>query len=242
MFHPRGPTFFELAEQALSSTRHGYDLLAPKFDLTPFRTPQALLDSVANHLCALTPFGSALDLCCGTGAALAMLRPLCRDRVVGIDFSSGMLENCRRNMGNAPGNAQVEFIRGDVLDLPFGPEFDLTVCFGALGHILRRDERRFVAEAVRVLRPGGRFAFVTSYRPPWWSLRGWCAELFNVAMSMRNGLVSPPFVMYYHTFLLPGIRRFLEEQGLEVQQHELDRGIAPPEWRLVMATRVNQSP
>ena len=34
----------------------------------------------------------------------------------------------------------------------------------------------------------------------------------------------------------------LEEQGLEVQERELDRGIAPPEWRLVMATRVNQSP
>jgi ubiquinone/menaquinone biosynthesis C-methylase UbiE len=242
MFQPNGPSFFELIEQALSSTRHGYDLLAPKFDFTPFRTSQALLNGVANQLRALAPFESALDLCCGTGAALAMLRPLCRERVVGIDFSSGMLEICRRNMASAAGNAQIGLVCGDVLELSFGPEFDLTACFGALGHIPRRDERRFMAEAVRVLRPGGRFAFVTCHRPPWWSLRGWCAELFNVAMSMRNGLVSPPFVMYYHTFLLPGIRRLLEEQGLEVEEHELDREIAPPEWRLVIARRVNRSP
>ena len=39
MFHAKGPTFWELAVQALSSTEHGYDLLAPKFDYTPFRTP-----------------------------------------------------------------------------------------------------------------------------------------------------------------------------------------------------------
>ena len=34
MFHPNGPSFFELVEQALSSTERGYDLLAPKFDYT----------------------------------------------------------------------------------------------------------------------------------------------------------------------------------------------------------------
>src|ERR687888_2326849 len=41
-----GPTFFELAKQVLSSTERGYDLLAPKFDLTSFRTPDWLIESV----------------------------------------------------------------------------------------------------------------------------------------------------------------------------------------------------
>lgn len=40
MFHPKGPSFVELAKQCLSSTERGYDLLAPKFDYTPFRTPE----------------------------------------------------------------------------------------------------------------------------------------------------------------------------------------------------------
>src|SRR5215471_9734038 len=45
MFHGPGPTFFELARQVLSSTEKGYDLLAPKFDLTSFRTPDRLIES-----------------------------------------------------------------------------------------------------------------------------------------------------------------------------------------------------
>jgi hypothetical protein len=43
MFHPQGPTLRELLVQALSSTERGYDLLASKFDYTPFRTPEAIL-------------------------------------------------------------------------------------------------------------------------------------------------------------------------------------------------------
>ncbi len=237
MFHPKGPTFWELARQALSSTERGYDLLAPKFDYTPFRTPQKLLDAVAEQLRPLGPFGSGLDLCCGTGAAMEMLRPLCRDRVVGIDVSRGMLDVCRRNTASAPGTAGVDLVRGDVLALPFGPEFDVAVCFGACGHILPRDERRFAAEVARVLRPGGRFVTVTSFRPPFWSRRYWMSRLFNAAMHVRNALVKPPFVMYYLTFLLPGAIRLFEEQGLGVEVREL--GFTGP-WaalRLFIATR-----
>ena len=68
MFHPQGPTFGELARQALSSTERGYDLLAPKFDYTPFRTPDSLLELVAPLIGNEKPIDSALDLCCGTGA------------------------------------------------------------------------------------------------------------------------------------------------------------------------------
>ena len=103
MFHPKGPTFRELAVQALSSTERGYDLLAPKFDYTPFRTPDGLLETVATHIGDRKSIGSALDVCCGTGAAMRMLRPLCRDRVVGLDFSQGMLDVCREQTANVLG-------------------------------------------------------------------------------------------------------------------------------------------
>lgn len=241
MFHPRGPTFVELAVQALSSTERGYDLLAPKFDYTPFRTPRALLDLAAAHLGPLGPFGAGLDICCGTGAGMEVLRPLCRERVVGLDFSRGMLEVCRQRTASAPGGARLELVRGNALALPFGPAFDVVVCVGAHGHILERDEPRFVAEAARVLRPGGRFVFVTGYRPPVWSWRGGLARLFNAAMRVRNLLVRPPFIMYYLTFLLPRVRHLCEAQGLEVEERPL--GGEPP-WcrlRLVIATRSARS-
>ncbi|MGW4568791.1 hypothetical protein ACWEN3_42765, partial [Streptomyces sp. NPDC004561] len=73
MFGPEGPTLRELAVQALSSVEHGYDLLAPKFDHTPFRTSDVVLDSVAEALAGLGPFEDGLDLCCGTGAGTGLL-------------------------------------------------------------------------------------------------------------------------------------------------------------------------
>src|SRR4051794_37685152 len=66
MFHANGPTFWELAVQALSSTERGYDLLAPKFDYTPFRTPDFILSRVREHLQTLSPIAAGLDICCGT--------------------------------------------------------------------------------------------------------------------------------------------------------------------------------
>jgi ubiquinone/menaquinone biosynthesis C-methylase UbiE len=240
VFHPDGPTFVELAEQALSSTERGYDLLAPKFDYTPFRTPEAILRLVADHLRPAAPFGAGLDVCCGTGAGLRMLRPLCRERVVGIDFSRGMLAACRQKMADAPGTTHVELVRGNVLAMPFAPAFDLVVCFGAFGHILQHDEPRFVREVARVLRPGGRFVFVTAYLPPPWSGRYWLARLFNGAMRLRNRLLSPPFIMYYLTFLLPEAQTLLERQGLTVEVRELAPDGPWSAYRLVSATRPHE--
>jgi hypothetical protein len=55
MFSPQGPSVRELAMQALSSVEGGYDLLAPKFDHTPFRTPDGVLDATAGALRPLGP-------------------------------------------------------------------------------------------------------------------------------------------------------------------------------------------
>src|SRR4029079_13729778 len=78
MFSPEGPTLRELAVQALSSVEHGYDLLAPKFDHTPFRTPDSVLDAVAAALKETGPYEDGLDLCCGTGAGVDVLAAVCR--------------------------------------------------------------------------------------------------------------------------------------------------------------------
>ncbi|MCT9008092.1 class I SAM-dependent methyltransferase [Streptomyces rhizosphaerihabitans] len=99
MFTPQGPTLRELAVQALSSIEHGYDLLSPKFDHTPFRTPDAILEAVGRALAPIGPFGAGLDLCCGTGAGMEVLRDLCRESVTGVDISTGMLTVGRSRFG-----------------------------------------------------------------------------------------------------------------------------------------------
>lgn len=220
MFHPQGPTFWELARQALSSTERGYDLLAPKFDYTPYRTPDSLLELVAPLIGEANSVDSALDLCCGTGAGMKMLRPLCRKRVIGIDFSQGMLQVARDKLSSASGEASLEFVSGNVLDSPFTNEFDVAVSFGALGHILPRDESRFIQQIVKALRPGGRFVFITSRRPSRLSLVYWLARGFNAAMHIRNTFVNPPFIMFYLTFLLPAAAKQLEKHGFHVAIHE----------------------
>lgn len=237
MFHPKGPTLRELAVQALSSTERGYDLLAPKFDYTPFRTPDLVLEKVADYLRPLGPFGSALDVCCGTGAAMRVLRPLVRDRLVGLDISAGMLEEARQRTADAPGSAALEFVRGDALRSPFNGAFDLAVCFGALGHILTEEQSCFVEQVARALRLGGRFVFVTGYMPPLWSPNYWWRRTFNGVMRVRNWLYSPPFIMYYLTFLLPEVQQLLERHGFTVELPDVQFAWPFQELRLVVATR-----
>ncbi|MGI8978133.1 MAG: class I SAM-dependent methyltransferase [Pirellulaceae bacterium] len=221
MFHPQGPTFWELARQALSSTERGYDLLAPKFDLTPFRTPDEILDGMAKVLGPPKSIDDALDIACGTGAAIRILRPLCRRRVVGIDFSQGMLDQARKNLSpEKEGNCPVELVRGEIMQLPFDNDFDLAVTVGSLGHVPRGQESEFVGQVAKALRPGGRFALVTADMPPLTSPAYWAARTFNGAMHLRNLLYRPPFIMFYLTFLLSETKRLLAEHGFEIEVHE----------------------
>jgi ubiquinone/menaquinone biosynthesis C-methylase UbiE len=237
VFDPEGPTLLELLRQALSSTERGYDLLAPKFDATPFRTPDAILEPMARAIGAPGSIDSALDAMCGTGAAMRALRPLCRTRVVGVDFSAGMLEVARRRLAGAPGSAVVELVLGDVLTMAFDREFDLAVCTGAFGHVLPRDEPQLLGRVQRALRPGGRFVFPTSEPPPATSPRLWLARAFNAAMHVRNALHRPPFVMYYLTMLWPEVCAKLERARFDV---EVRPGVFGPPFEralLVVATK-----
>lgn len=234
MFSKNGPTFLELMQQALTSTRRGYDLLAPKFDATPFRTPDSILEPA---ITAIGSVDSALDVCCGTGAAMVFLRPLCRLRLVGLDFSPGMLQEARKKVAGMANSVEVEFVEADVLGMDFCEEFDVITCFGALGHILPQDQRAFLRGIHRALKPGGRFVSVMAPSPPLLSPISLLMRLFNALMKVRNALFKPPFIMYYLTFLLPQTETLLREEGFTV---ETQSGLFPPPYRrygLVVATK-----
>ena len=236
MFGKNGPTLFELLHQALVSTRQGYDMLAPKFDATPFRTPDEILRPAIS---AIGSVDSALDLCCGTGAAMTHLKPLCSTRLVGIDFSPGMLAQAARNMERVAGTAAVEFVEADVLALPFKEQFDVATCFGALGHIVPKDQPAFLRGIRQALKPGGRFVFVTAPHPRFFSFAHLFYRTFDTAMAIRNALIKPPFIMYYLNFLLPEIETLLKHEGFAV---EIRTGLfAKPFSRccLVVATRLD---
>ncbi|MFI1812760.1 class I SAM-dependent DNA methyltransferase [Streptomyces sp. NPDC020422] len=235
MFSPEGPTLRELTVQALSSVEHGYDLLAAKFDATPFRTPDSLLGAVADALEPLAPFDSGLDVCCGTGAGLSVLRSVCAGRIAGVDFSAGMLAGARA------GHPDATLVRADALALPFAPVFDLAVSFGAFGHFLPAEQDVLFRGIHASLRPGGTLAFPLPAPPrvgsaPYWMLWG-----FDTAMRVRNALWRPPFVMYYRTFRLADVRRRLEGAGFGVELLPMRslgvREDGSPRCRLVVARK-----
>jgi demethylmenaquinone methyltransferase/2-methoxy-6-polyprenyl-1,4-benzoquinol methylase len=115
------------------------------------------------------PGQKALDLCCGTGdIAFALQRA--GAEVVGLDFSSAMLEVARaraQKLAVKPGSPPLEFKTGDVLHIPYGPStFDIV----SIGYGLRNLEswERGLEEMVRVTRPGGRLLVLDFGKPENW--------------------------------------------------------------------------
>src|ERR1700759_4904077 len=218
MFSPQGPSWRELTMQALSSVEGGYDRLAPKFDHTPFRTSDRILDATADALRPLGPFGRGVDVCCGTGAGLPVRAAVCHGPLTGVDFSAGMLTRARRAHPDA------EWVRADARGLPFAGALDLAGSFSAPGPLrpaapsaaacrcgAPAPPRPPAPPAVftgvhRALRPGGLFAFPLPGPPPLTSGSYWALAGFDLAMRVRNAVWRPPFVMYYRTCTLSAVR------------------------------------
>ncbi|MFG2333002.1 class I SAM-dependent methyltransferase [Streptomyces sp. NPDC048604] len=235
MFTPDGPSFRELTVQAMSSVEHGYDLLAPKFDATPFRTSTRLLTATTQALRPLGPFTTGLDVCCGTGAGLEVLESLCTERVAGVDFSTGMLSAARE------AHPEATLIRADALSLPFAPSFDLAISLGAFGHFLPEDRPRIFTQIHASLRPGGLLAFPQPAPPRVGSRAYWTLWAFDAVMRVRNALWRPSFVMYYRTWPLADVLHDLQDAGFEVTLHPMEslgrREDGSPACRLVAARR-----
>jgi ubiquinone/menaquinone biosynthesis C-methylase UbiE len=235
MFSPQGPSLRELAVQALSSVEGGYDRLAPKFDHTPFRTPDGILDATGDALRPLGPFARGLDVCCGTGAGMRILGSLCQREITGVDFSTGMLTRARLAHPDA------SWVRADARALPFTGAFELAVSFGALGHFLPAERPALFAGVHRALRPGGLFAFPVYAPPPVTSSLYWALLGFDLGMRVRNAVWRPPFVMYYRTCPLHAVRDDLTAAGFTVTTVPLTAlgslGDGSPRYRLVLARK-----
>jgi demethylmenaquinone methyltransferase / 2-methoxy-6-polyprenyl-1,4-benzoquinol methylase len=137
-----------------------------------------------------------LDACCGTGDLAVAARSRGAD-VVGLDFSEAMLERARAK------SSEIEWIRGDVLALPFGDaSFDaVTVGFGVRNV---DDLEAGLRELRRVLCPGGRVGILEITRP-----RGLVAPFYRLWFDRvvpLLGKVLPGGSAY--TYLPASVRRF----------------------------------
>ena len=137
-----------------------------------------------------------LDACCGTGDLAIAARAHGAD-VVGLDFSEPMLERARSK------SREIEWVRGDVLALPFDDaSFDaVTVGFGVRNV---EDLEAGLRELRRVLRPGGRIGILEITRP-----RGALAPFYRLWFDRvvpAIGRAVPGGSAY--TYLPASVRRF----------------------------------
>lgn len=114
-------------------------------------------------LLGLAPIASnaaILDAGCGAGAILLPAARLAREGlVVGVDQSQAMLDRCRIDAETA--GLRAHLARADVQRLPFaGASFDVVMMNHMLYHV--PDIPAALAEARRVLRPGGVFLAATN--------------------------------------------------------------------------------
>lgn len=187
----------------MSAVSRQYDRAARAYDRRwagYVRDTHALLDAVAR----VRPAERVLDVGCGTGtfaARLAARHP--GQRVTGVDVSAGMLAEARRKTAAFP---DVRFARAPATDLPFADAaFDVVVTASALHYAARPADA--LAEARRVLRPGGRLAVVDWDRGRWW-------------MAAMDGLLALADPAHGRTLSAAEIARLMTDAGLDVRVAE----------------------
>ncbi|ARQ10958.1 transcriptional regulator/methyltransferase domain-containing protein [Rhizobium etli] len=115
------------------------------------------VDAAVIRLLGNQPIDSLLDLGTGTGRILELLAGLYR-RAVGVDASRDMLSVARANLDKSR-ITKATVRHADILNLPFeGQDFDLVTIHQVL-HFFDQPEIA-IAEAARMLRPGGRLVVI----------------------------------------------------------------------------------
>jgi demethylmenaquinone methyltransferase / 2-methoxy-6-polyprenyl-1,4-benzoquinol methylase len=209
---------------APDAVRQMFDRIAPVYDLMN-RLMTAGLDQRWRRLAAesvVRPGDRVLDACCGTGDLALAARRAGAGSVVGLDFSSRMLERARRK------SKAVEWVEGDLLDLPFedGAFDSATVGFGVRNV---EDLARGLAELRRVLVPGGRLAILEITTP-----KGALAPFYRLWFDRVVPLLGRAFRGgSAYTYLPASVRRFpgpddlaelMRDGGLEEVRYRLFAG------------------
>ncbi len=143
--------------QAVRAFEHaGWQQTAACYAATFAHATRGFLDTLLDAAAVRTGM-QVLDLACGTGVAAAAAAGR-GAQPVGLDFSAAMLSVARA------AHPQIRFEEGDAEALPFADaSFDAVVSNFGVHHV--PDPVQALAQARRVLRPGGRAAF-TSWAAP----------------------------------------------------------------------------
>jgi ubiquinone/menaquinone biosynthesis C-methylase UbiE len=124
-----------------------------------------------------------VDLCCCLGAGMRLLATTYGVSMCGVDATESVLKNARARAVEEGLGDRLEFRLGDVTNIPaLDGQFDFVWGEDAWCYVV--DKGRLIAEAYRVLRPGGIVAFtdwiegLAKSRPP---LARWLSRVHAAA-------------------------------------------------------------
>ncbi|WP_131104008.1 arsenite methyltransferase [Ornithinimicrobium sufpigmenti] len=155
-----GTGFAELSQDAKGRPVFGKELYVEPVDGdgTSEAIEASLGCGVPTAVADLHPGEVVLDLGSGAGGdvLISARRVAPGGRAIGLDMTPEMLDLARRN-AEAAGVDNVEFLQGYLEEVPL-PDASVDVVISNCVINLAADKSVVLAEAARVLRPGGRFA------------------------------------------------------------------------------------
>jgi ubiquinone/menaquinone biosynthesis C-methylase UbiE len=157
-----------------------------------------------------------LEIGCGIGRVGL---PLSRECLhwVGTDISSGMLRHAAARLASRPNTTLVELSTVGLQEFP-ADSFDLVYCTIVFMHLLEWDRFRYVEEAFRILRPGGR-CYVDNFTVD--TETGWriFMESYGYPIDRRPAHISM-------SSSREELRTYLARAGFEdVRVHDLPNGL-----------------
>lgn len=179
-------------------------------DMERHYSPGRTWEALARSALPLLEPGDVLDIASGDGVVAELLAPHAKSYVC-ADMSARVVAAASARLGRL---RNVQVLEADMHDLPFKkPAFDLVLLMHALTYAQRPVEA--VAEAARVLRPGGRL-LVTS-----------------LARHEHRSVVEP-FGHVNLGFTAKELARFAQRAGLKVQTSEsVTREKRPPHFEVI---------
>jgi len=197
--------------------REAYEAIAESYAVAR-RDPWPEVLAFADRL----PRASTIvDLGCGHGRHIGPLAAR-GHRVLGLDFSPSLLALGRRAASPQPWADRVRWVLGEATRLPFRDRVARAcLCIAVLHHLPSGEDRlRCLAEARRVLRPGGR-VLVSVWALDQPRFEGLLRERQSVPVESRGDVEIPwplpdgtSVPRYYHLFQAGELERMIIESGL----------------------------
>jgi SAM-dependent methyltransferase len=145
----------------------GLDWLLPFYDpLLRAVIPEDAIKRELVRLAAIEKGQRVLDLGCGTATLTLVLKEIHPDaEVIGLDADAKAIDRARQKAADA--HLQMRFDLGLATALPYeSGSLDRVLSAFVFHHLTHEQKRQTLAEALRVLKPGGVFALLDFGKPP----------------------------------------------------------------------------